>query len=310
MPSAARIGDMHTCPMVDPGPVSHVGGPIITGSQKAITGNMPQARVTDKLTCVGPPDMIAKGSPTVQVNKLMAARITDLTLHGGVIVKGFPSVLIGEAATCFPGSVDPLLDMTFTIHPDNTVTGTYGPNIVVRGNNPEFVSLTLGHLTALSALQSGRTVINSLSRPVTIMECAVGDDSADTVPSGNWNNPHLYDGTGTDAVVDHYPDVQTVYDGSESWMSFAPHITLGHELTHASHITNGDVTGNPTSGPPIPNDTSGFPLGRAMEERRTVGCGPDPTYGMPDYSGEPYSENTFRRDNDLPLRSRYTETEW
>jgi uncharacterized Zn-binding protein involved in type VI secretion len=98
MPPAARISDMHTCPMVTPGvpPIPHVGGPIITGSPNTITGNMPQARVTDQLTCVGPPDVIVKGSPTVFVNNLMAARISDLTVHGGVIVTGFPTVIIGE----------------------------------------------------------------------------------------------------------------------------------------------------------------------------------------------------------------------
>lgn len=101
MPPAARITDMHTCPMVT-GLVPHVGGPIITGSPNTITGNMPQARVTDQLTCVGPPDVIVKGSPTVYVNNLMAARITDLTVHGGVIVTGFPTVMIGEVGMGSP----------------------------------------------------------------------------------------------------------------------------------------------------------------------------------------------------------------
>lgn len=96
MPPAARIGDMHTCPMVT-GIVPHVGGPIIKGAATVLTGFMPQARVTDTLVCVGPPDVIAKGSPTVLVEFMMAARIGDLTVHGGVIVTGFPTVIIGEA---------------------------------------------------------------------------------------------------------------------------------------------------------------------------------------------------------------------
>lgn len=98
MPPAARVTDMHTCPMFD-GPKPHVGGPIIPPcSMNVITGSMPQARVTDKCTCVGPIDVIVKGSPTVLVNGLMAARIGDMTTHGGVIVTGFPTVIIGEAA--------------------------------------------------------------------------------------------------------------------------------------------------------------------------------------------------------------------
>jgi uncharacterized Zn-binding protein involved in type VI secretion len=94
---AARIGDMHVCPMVTPGvpPIPHVGGPIILGAPTVLTGKMPQSRATDMCTCVGPPDTIAKGSATVFVCKLPAARIGDLTMHGGSIVVGFPTVLIG-----------------------------------------------------------------------------------------------------------------------------------------------------------------------------------------------------------------------
>lgn len=97
MPPAARITDMHTCPMVSPGPVPHVGGPVITGAPTVIVAGMPQARITDQCTCVGPPDVIVKGSPTVIVCGQPAARIGDTTAHGGVIVSGAPNVLIGEA---------------------------------------------------------------------------------------------------------------------------------------------------------------------------------------------------------------------
>jgi uncharacterized Zn-binding protein involved in type VI secretion len=94
MPPAARITDMHTCPMVTV-LVPHVGGPIITGAPTVITGGMPQARVTDMCVCVGPPDMIVKGSATVIVAGMPAARIGDLTVHGGVIITGQPTVMIG-----------------------------------------------------------------------------------------------------------------------------------------------------------------------------------------------------------------------
>jgi len=91
---AARITDMHVCPMVT-GLVPHVGGPIITGMFTVLTGGMPQARITDLCTCVGPPDMIIKASATVLVGSLPAARILDQTVHGGVIITGMPTVLIG-----------------------------------------------------------------------------------------------------------------------------------------------------------------------------------------------------------------------
>jgi uncharacterized Zn-binding protein involved in type VI secretion len=99
MPPAARIGDMHACPMVTPGvpPVPHVGGPILPpGCPTVLIGGQPAARVTDKCTCVGPPDVIVKGSPTVRIGNLLAARMGDQTAHGGVIMLGCPTVIIGD----------------------------------------------------------------------------------------------------------------------------------------------------------------------------------------------------------------------
>lgn len=88
---------MHVCPMQTPGvpPIPHVGGPILSGAPTVLTGKLPQARVTDTCLCVGPPDMIAKGSATVLVCKLPAARIGDTCGHGGSVVMGCPTVLIG-----------------------------------------------------------------------------------------------------------------------------------------------------------------------------------------------------------------------
>jgi uncharacterized Zn-binding protein involved in type VI secretion len=96
-PPASRITDMHVCPMVTPGvpPIPHVGGPVITGAPTVLTGKIPQARVTDQCVCVGPPDVIVQGSMTVLVTKLPAARIGDLCAHGGTLVMGYPTVLIG-----------------------------------------------------------------------------------------------------------------------------------------------------------------------------------------------------------------------
>jgi uncharacterized Zn-binding protein involved in type VI secretion len=92
---AARLTDMHTCPMVT-GVVPHVGGPISgPGCPTVLIGNMPAARATDMATCTGPPDTIAKGSATVLIGNMPAARMGDTTGHGGVIVGGFPTVLIG-----------------------------------------------------------------------------------------------------------------------------------------------------------------------------------------------------------------------
>jgi uncharacterized Zn-binding protein involved in type VI secretion len=92
---AARVTDMHTCPMVT-GVVPHVGGPIMPpGCPTVLIGGMPAARMGDMCTCTGPPDTIAKGSATVLIGNMPAARMGDQTAHGGVIVAGCPTVLIG-----------------------------------------------------------------------------------------------------------------------------------------------------------------------------------------------------------------------
>jgi uncharacterized Zn-binding protein involved in type VI secretion len=107
MPPAARITDMHVCPMVT-GVVPHVGGPILPpGCPTVLIGMLPAARMTDMATCVGPPDMIMMGSPTVLIGNLMAARIGDPTMHGGVIVLGCFTVMIGEVGMGSPVVVTP-----------------------------------------------------------------------------------------------------------------------------------------------------------------------------------------------------------
>lgn len=99
MPPAARLTDMHTCPMQTPAfpsPVPHVGGPIVgPGVPNVLIGNMPAAVVGDMCTCVGPPDTIAKGSSSVMINGRPAARVGDSTAHEGTIVTGCPTVMIG-----------------------------------------------------------------------------------------------------------------------------------------------------------------------------------------------------------------------
>ena len=98
MPSAARITDMHTCPMQTPAipPVPHVGGSIVgPGAANVLIGKLPAAVVGDMATCVGPPDIIIKGSATVLINGKPAARMGDATAHGGCIVTGCPTVIIG-----------------------------------------------------------------------------------------------------------------------------------------------------------------------------------------------------------------------
>jgi len=97
MPPAARLTDMHRCPAANPGPVAHVGGPIVAqGAPTVVIGGLPAATVGDVARCVGPMDTIVQGSPTVFINGKPAARIGDMTAHGGVVIAGCPTVIIGE----------------------------------------------------------------------------------------------------------------------------------------------------------------------------------------------------------------------
>lgn len=92
---AARVTDMHVCPMIT-GIIPHVGGPILPpGGITVLIAEMPAARVGDMAVCVGPPDVIVLGSFTVLIGSMPAARMGDMTAHGGAIVLGAPTVLIG-----------------------------------------------------------------------------------------------------------------------------------------------------------------------------------------------------------------------
>lgn len=97
MPPAARIGDLHVCPMLSPAipPIPHVGGAILMGIPTVLIGNMPAATLGSQCMCVGPPDVVIKGSATVMIGGKPAARMGDSTAHGGVIAAGFPTVMIG-----------------------------------------------------------------------------------------------------------------------------------------------------------------------------------------------------------------------
>ena len=96
MPAAARVSDMHVCPLVNPGPVPHVGGPVMPpGAVTVLIGGVPAATAGDQCVCAGPPDSIVMGSSTVFIGGKPAARMGDSTAHGGTIVAGCPTVIIG-----------------------------------------------------------------------------------------------------------------------------------------------------------------------------------------------------------------------
>jgi len=96
----ARLNDFHLCPMQTPAvvPIPHVGGPVMgPGAATVLAGGIPVAVVGDLAVCVGPPDILATGSPTVHAMGRPVVRITDPTAHGGMVVAGFPTVMVGDS---------------------------------------------------------------------------------------------------------------------------------------------------------------------------------------------------------------------
>ncbi len=112
---AATIGSNHVCPMVTPGtpPIPHVGGPVSgPGVPTVLIGGKPAAVMGDMCTCVGPPDTIAMGCPTVLIGGKPAATLGDMTAHGGSIVVGDPTVLIGTSMAV-PSTIMPIREIPF-----------------------------------------------------------------------------------------------------------------------------------------------------------------------------------------------------
>jgi uncharacterized Zn-binding protein involved in type VI secretion len=105
---AARTTDMHTCPMQTPvvfGTIPHVGGPILIGVPNVLIGSLPAAVMGTMCICVGPPDVIVAGSVGVLIGGRPASRMSDNTAHGGIIVGGLPTVLIGGVSMNMSGGL-------------------------------------------------------------------------------------------------------------------------------------------------------------------------------------------------------------
>ena len=155
MPPAARVTDMHTCPLFT-GPVPHVGGPILPpGAPTVLISFLPAATITNMLVCVGPPDVIVKGSAGVFINFLPAARMGDLTAHGGVIVLGDPTVIIGEIGAPSPGAggmggITAGLALSGVSTPIDPNASVYGKG-AARGSAPSSPPASAAPFTAAAA---------------------------------------------------------------------------------------------------------------------------------------------------------------
>src|SRR5882762_507230 len=267
MPPAARITDMHVCPMVT-GVVPHVGGPILPPCEPTVLiGGLPAARITDMATCVGPPDVIVKGSPTVLIGNLLAARIGDITAHGGNIILGCFTVIIGEAGS--PGG--PVM-----VSPGGPIQ--LG-GITISGS-PAFQGQVLSDLAAIRNTPTGGSLLDSINasgKSVTIKETAGGNACGGyTNAAGRFFGASGKPGAGTNVTVSYNSKNKTI--GAQKWETRPPSIGLAHELCHAEQATHGTMSqGN------VNNDAKPDPAnpGSIAQERKreveAVGISPNDT---------------------------------
>jgi uncharacterized Zn-binding protein involved in type VI secretion len=331
---------MHICPMVTPGtpPVPHVGGPIIPPcSPNVITGFMPQARVTDMCVCVGPPDTIVKGSITVLVNGLQAARIGDLTVHGGSITTGYPTVLIGDVGGGGASAPSPLVLAPFLSALSNDLAliaelakiATGLSSAIKIDGSPQFKAQALVALAKILSTPSGREWLAQMEangQTVTIRQGGPGENTCAPL-----NDAAARDGTGSDSTIMWDPDTTTLDGFPPDVANCGNDTILFHEMVHGMHNANGDHRNGPTES--FAGQNGGSQRG---EERSTVGTSPNvpqpaagtrpvqqqgpppsdaPANEQTNYDGtkpgENYpTENSYRRDKGLTERPSYYPTNW
>lgn len=280
MPPAARVTDMHTCPMVT-GVVPHVGGPVLPpGAPTVFVGMMPVARVGDMCTCVGPPDVIVKGSATVLIGNMPAARMGDMTAHGGVIVLGCPTVMIGDSGSSGGGGGIGGLSVSVLGNGDVQV----GENIVIAGTG-EFKMKTLADLIAVGATKTGKQILNDLddgTHKTTIQELDMATAKKNGALAGPDDPAASKDPKrGSNTTISYNPDVNLqMTDQSGKQLEYPPKSILAHEMIHAVHNDKGANLRDS----PDPKDATGN-----QEESQTI--------GINDHENDALTENNFLKDS-------------
>ncbi len=276
MPPAARLTDMHTCPLFNPGlpPPPHVGGPINMAFPTVQIGFLQAARLGDMAICTGPPDAIAMGSVTVMIGGQPAARMGDMTAHGGAITVGCPTVQIGGAGGG-PGGL--------SIRRSWTGNLLIGNSIVVSGS-PGFQAQVINRLALMSSTNAGRTTLAAIDaspHTMTIIEFTgnnsfAGPDSFEDAtaagqpvfdgagnPINSWlglGSQKTGTGQGTDVTVEFNPNL-TLPNNQDPTNPMPNDAILFHEMEHGSHQMNGTY-----NGAPLPGWTT-------QEERTTISTG-------------------------------------
>lgn len=281
---ASRIGDNHVCPMVT-GVVPHVGGPFVLGSFTVLVGGVPQSRVMDMLICVGPPDMLANGSPNVLVGMVGAMGVFGLMMGG--LMAGLSNFLGG-----FPKAV---------LQNGNIVT-QYNSQITIQGS-PEYQATTIQDLNTFLSTPTGQRWADAYSktgRNITITPIPPGtqQNNGFTIAGGNGAYPNADGslGAGADSTIQYNPSDTSEYTAADgSTETQPPYQTLGHEMIHALHNGQGNNLAGNTQSSPFDNE----------EESQTIGVNGHDSDSITERTMEGDAGQSYRPDHDSITRDVY-----
>ena len=215
---AARVGDMHMCPMVTPGtpPVPHVGGPILPpGTMTVLIGNLPAATVGNSCTCVGPPDTIVLGSFSVLIGGKPAARMGDSTAHGGKIAMGMPTVLIGGS----PASYVPKIQIP-KIKKKKSWWSIFKKAVTIIGAVAGAVAIVATAVAAAPILASGAAVLAAASAISTTVA---------TVAAGVMVVVNLGESAYKTSQGDYDGGINSALQAGKSLLEVIPNVKLGNK---------------------------------------------------------------------------------
>lgn len=270
-PPASRIGDLHTCPLVTV-LVPHVGGPFIMGAFTVLTGNMPQSKQFDTLVCVGPPDALAMGCPTVLIGMVGGGGLGGLI--AGVVMA------IGAMMDPYPRAV---------LQDDGTTVTEYNEFITVKGS-PEYQAAVIQDLDTFTSRPTGQAWAEryeATGHHITIEPIPAGrnyDNSYCTNSADGMMRPDGTAGPGADSSVWYNPTRSTTYRGEDGNLhERTPDEVMGHELIHGLHNAEGTNRSN------MPD-----PHGDNQEEAQTI--------GVHGYEDEPISERALVGEDGRPVR--------
>ncbi len=275
---AARITDMHTCPL-STGPVPHVGGPIILGAFTVLTGNMPQSRISDTAICVGPPDTIVVGEFTVLVGMAGGAGLGGLLAGLGMAIGALLKPPYPRAA----------------MRPDGTVVTEYNEYITIEGS-PEYQAAVAHDLDQFLSTKTGKEWAKryeKTGRKTTIQPIPSGKNHANAYARAASKNAYLKSdktpGAGSDSTVMYNPSLHLTYKAEDgSTQTLEPSDVLAHELIHSLHNAEG-TNRRKFKDPKDPSDN--------QEEAQTI--------GVHGFEKEPVSERSLMKEKGKPVRPNH-----